>query len=500
MLHIRTKNVAAAAVVTGLALAPMPTALGFAVGAAMMPTAAYADGEPFTVGGAGYATFAEAIVAVEDGGTITLASDVDLTAASNYASNRIAIGKSVTVDLGGHVMTVANRGFGVGVGASAPIDVTFKNGSIVNNAKGGRCIDTRGNISSLTLDGMTIDASASSTNSQPITIGGNQADNAKINISGSTIKAGNSGYCIISFNPFDAKITDTTFEGWSAFYFKGPDSSAGSAGTTVAIDGGKIVSDNVHSGVSNAFAAIVFEDSKITVDITGTDISIGATGDQPQFISSNTSETADTVVRLGKGNHVDLNGDNAKWANGDSAGEPLIEVSAGSFSERVPDDYAADGFFPTDAVIDGSRYTVARPIDGATVNVDPQSVTYDGSEKKPAVKVTLADGTVLSDGDFTVIYANNVEVGEATVTVTGVAGIDGGYMGTATGKFTITPAQTQAETPANPATPAAPAAAANGGKGDLMQTGGVDMTATIAGIAAASAGSSAAFFWRKQRK
>ncbi len=85
-----------------------------------------------------------------------------------------------------------------------------------------------------------------------------------------------------------------------------------------------------------------------------------------------------------------------------------------------------------------TTFTVSpRSIAGATVTTEPVSHTYDGNAKKPAVKqVKLANGTVLSSGDYLVAYSNNVNAGTATVKVTG----QGNYSGTASTTFAISPA------------------------------------------------------------
>ena len=83
----------------------------------------------------------------------------------------------------------------------------------------------------------------------------------------------------------------------------------------------------------------------------------------------------------------------------------------------------------------GSFRITAKSISGATVSVPNQTYTFTGSELKPAVTVTLTDGTVLTSGtDYSVVYGNNVNAGTATITVTG----KGSYGGTATGSFKIT--------------------------------------------------------------
>ena len=66
----------------------------------------------------------------------------------------------------------------------------------------------------------------------------------------------------------------------------------------------------------------------------------------------------------------------------------------------------------------------AVPIDITKIkaSLSQTEYTYDGTEKKPVVKV----GGLVEGNDFTVTYANNKEVGTATVTITG----KGFYKGT----------------------------------------------------------------------
>lgn len=65
--------------------------------------------------------------------------------------------------------------------------------------------------------------------------------------------------------------------------------------------------------------------------------------------------------------------------------------------------------------------------------VSAPTVPWSGEAQEPAVTVTL-DGAELTQGvDFTVAYDNNVDIGEATIVVTGI----GSYEGEATGTFVI---------------------------------------------------------------
>lgn len=60
-----------------------------------------------------------------------------------------------------------------------------------------------------------------------------------------------------------------------------------------------------------------------------------------------------------------------------------------------------------------------------TLTVSEKTVSYTGAPQTPAVTVSLASGEVLPAGSYNVAYANNVEVGTATITVSGIDGFDG---------------------------------------------------------------------------
>lgn len=80
-------------------------------------------------------------------------------------------------------------------------------------------------------------------------------------------------------------------------------------------------------------------------------------------------------------------------------------------------------------------------LSGASVKLSKSSYVYDGKEKKPAVTVTNANGTVPAS-QYTVSYSNNKNVGTAKVTITG----KGNYSGTLTKTFKITQAQNSIQT------------------------------------------------------
>ena len=107
------------------------------------------------------------------------------------------------------------------------------------------------------------------------------------------------------------------------------------------------------------------------------------------------------------------------------------QTAAGTYTATVT--AKAESNFTGEAT---AQWTIAAA-DAATsftLTLNPETFIYDGTAKQPAV--TVKDGSaVLTEGtDYTVAYADNTNVGTATVTVTG----KGNYSGTKTAQFTIT--------------------------------------------------------------
>ena len=82
-----------------------------------------------------------------------------------------------------------------------------------------------------------------------------------------------------------------------------------------------------------------------------------------------------------------------------------------------------------------TTYTVAIPtpepidISEMQVTLSKKTYSYDGKAKEPEVSIEGLE----KEKDYTVAYENNIEAGEATVTITGV----GNYVGNLTANFTI---------------------------------------------------------------
>ena len=153
-----------------------------------------------------------------------------------------------------------------------------------------------------------------------------------------------------------------------------------------------------------------------------------------------------------------------RYSIGDDDGTN-VAIYGGEFPEgfyaylKSPNDYLADGCYFRDAenriitVADGATaikgyVKVGKGADlaDAVITLDSTEFTYNGSEIKPTVIVTIGGKTLTEGKDYTLTFANNVNAGTATVTVKGT----GDYTGEATKAFTIAKADsaiTAAPTP-----------------------------------------------------
>ena len=80
-------------------------------------------------------------------------------------------------------------------------------------------------------------------------------------------------------------------------------------------------------------------------------------------------------------------------------------------------------------------------IKGTDVTIEGTSFFYTGSAIEPKITVKVGDKVLTAGKDYSVKYENNVKVGTATVTISGIATATetGGYTGTVTIPFTIRP-------------------------------------------------------------
>ena len=117
------------------------------------------------------------------------------------------------------------------------------------------------------------------------------------------------------------------------------------------------------------------------------------------------------------------------WCNSETATYPVL-VSARSTSNQLLFYFYADGSGYDKGFNLKVRLIGTRPVDALIITVPDQ--TYTGSALTP---VTVKDGetTLVENTDYTVTYTDNINVGTATATITGI----GNYQGSVEKQFKI---------------------------------------------------------------
>lgn len=121
----------------------------------------------------------------------------------------------------------------------------------------------------------------------------------------------------------------------------------------------------------------------------------------------------------------------------------LPETESGSWIWRNPEDYVGDSGIQThEAVISESQnyqektaqvtiHVAQKALTEDMVSLEYEKTEYDGKEKTPSVSVK--DGELATDADYTVSYSDNIEVGTGTATVSG----QNNYTGTVVKPFAV---------------------------------------------------------------
>ncbi len=392
--------------------------------------------EQFAVAKIGEVTFAslkEALTAATDGDTITLLKDVTYAGSEKGLFN---ITKSITLDGAGHTISgYGTRGsnsttLAINHEGTERISVTLKNLKIKNGVdssiKGeGRAVETRGNIASLTLENCNFECTGTG-NTQVLTIGGSQADAAKLAIKNSTLTAGNAGYPVVVFNPIDAAITDgSTLSGYGGIYFKGENGSEGSHGSVVNAVNSHFDCPNVHSAEgSNNFGVFALEDDHIEINLTDCTVNAEAknTANQAVLQENGYAQRQSTYTITISGENSYING--KLLDDGWTGVERNYTITGGTYTENptpyLPTGYAA---FPT---ADG-KFVVGKAVTSITLSDATLSLALNEShtltakvepDDAYAQTVTWASNneTVATVGQNGVVTAE--AIGKATITAT----------------------------------------------------------------------------------
>lgn len=109
----------------------------------------------------------------------------------------------------------------------------------------------------------------------------------------------------------------------------------------------------------------------------------------------------------------------------------LSPLQAASWQQQSGSEFVNDGVVfineNTEVALTGD-VRVRIFIDNVDIALEYSSTDYDGSEKCPTVTATKGDVSISAD-DMTVIYADNVSAGQATVTVSGKGGLFAALVG-----------------------------------------------------------------------
>ena len=358
------------------------------------------------IGETKFETLQTAFDAAQDGDVVELLKDYDASAENNGNYNNtkrnLWLAKGVTVNGNNHTLTVTYRGIGV-KGESGNIDVVFKDINIKNvGNKDGRCIDTRGNLNSLTLNNVTLTTEESSYTGylQPLTIGGDQSTTTTVNITNSniiTVDNAKKGYAITTFNPVEMNIDGSTLKGWACLNIKGEDSSFGSKGSTITVTNSTLVSANGTPGNTNAYSLIKIEDDNINVNITSSTVNINGEGNTQSIVSflktDLSSSSANCTVSMGDGNNVTFDGSYG-YSSWEGETSKLV-ISGGIFNQPVPEQNCAEGFVPV-KISDG-KYSVAQG----------SYVAQIGEDKYVSLQ-SAVDAAYAMTGDVTIELIDNI--------------------------------------------------------------------------------------------
>lgn len=351
-------------------------------------------------------SFSELKSAVEKGSATTIYLDQDIEYREAGANKGVNITRSLTIDGQGYSLTgYAGRnnttnGTFISLNHDSEantysIDVTIKNLTI--NEEKFRAIETRSNVGSLTLENCTIKVTGTGGYQQPLTIGGNQSSAAEINIINSHIEC-SKYYPIISFNPMNLTMTNSSTKGWCAVYFKGIDGSAGSNGSTMVATNCVFDAQNYNSGQTNSFGAFVLEDDGI--DVTLDNCQINCVAHDPKGIAKQTAFCLSSwkeilSTRQGYGMHLDPCEFIIKGASTEIVGNLLSNRWTGTIAECPVTFTVYGGTFDEDLT---GKFDVAT---GYHVNVLPTvkdgeditlyRVVKDAEEKEPGVLYDLND-------------------------------------------------------------------------------------------------------------
>jgi LPXTG-motif cell wall-anchored protein len=185
------------------------------------------------------------------------------------------------------------------------------------------------------------------------------------------------------------------------------------------------IAGEVPAGTTPSFSVVTPDNTVIdpvnyTVEVAG--------NDEPGALATLTVTAKDESAAVsGQASTTFLVGANEDEANYDDQ-VATLELGDGDYAVPAGEE-AGDGEDEADAEPAAATSLEAADVSGVA------DATYTGAAQTPAPVVTLGGQTLVEGTDYTVAYDNNVNAGQASVTVTGI----GTYSGSRTVTFTIEP-------------------------------------------------------------
>lgn len=288
-----------------------------------------------------FATLADALAAAQDGETVTLLADV---------AEDVAVGKSVTLDLGGKTLTNAGA-WKVTLTIASGATVAVKNGRLV----GGASNYTIQNKGTAIFEDVTATAGA-----------GNVVSSMLDNFGTLTINSGN--------------------------YSGGLNVVKSEEGTTLLITGGTFTLGSASSAYYTA-VLLVYGDTTIT---GGTFIQ-NATGKwiNAQVVMTGVVDGYTSITKVKGGTFVNnATRTTCKIFHGiGNATSDNFEVSGGTFNKEVPENYCAEGYEPV-TNRDGTSYGVKATFEIVTVKTAVGAETTINVRIPNALMETVAGETL----------------------------------------------------------------------------------------------------------
>ncbi len=378
------------------------------------------------IGTVEYATLAEAIAAANDGETVTLIDDLDIST----TGLTVAATKTVTLDLNGHALKAANTNTGnikvLGKLTLCDSTDTEKNGTGTGKVwtdtpyiynKQDKVLIAAMDGGTFTMESGLIDTASSIADNAndgqfAVSVQNENAD-ATVIINGGHIKA---GWYAVAGNG-----TDITYNGNITVNGGILESVADYAiyhphtGTTT-VNGGVIF--GAAGGISLNRGKLIVNDGTITSKGTGTTGNWGdGTGNQQAAAINVNAKYETTAVEI-KGGKITAEKDAILLTNGRNG---TVAVSGGSFSSEIKPEYCAEGFVPA-ANADGTYGVKVAPV-AKIGTVEYATLAEAIAAAKDGDTVTLTADINTPETSYYIQKSLTIDLGGKTLTGSGYDGV-----------------------------------------------------------------------------